>query len=66
MDVDDPDWIDELLGRFLVDVKLKGSDKWQPMPIYYLDGDMTKPFPDWANSALQDVTQIRILFPVSR
>jgi len=59
------DWENKLLERFLVEVKLKGNDHWQPMPVvefddYYLTGDL----PLWANDVLKDVTNIRILFPV--
>ena len=59
------DWEQKSLSRFLVEVKLHGSEKWQPVLIreyndYYLTGSV----PPWANSALRDVTYIRILFPI--
>lgn len=59
------DWENKLLERFLVEVKLRGKDHWQPMPViefddYYLTGDL----PPWANDALKDVAQIKILFPL--
>ncbi len=54
-------WKDNLLDRFLVQVKLRGSDRWKPMPAYVLD--LRRPLPKWADTALQDVTAIRILFP---
>ena len=65
-DLEDDDWRNKLLDRFLVEVKLKGSDAWQPMPVcdfdeYYLTGEI----PAWAADALSNVTHIRILFPVS-
>lgn len=64
MDLDSPDLINDLLGRFIVDVKLSGSDQWQPMPSFWIDPDLNKPLPEWANTALKNVTHIRILFPV--
>jgi hypothetical protein len=61
------DWEDKLLDRFLVEVMLRGSDKWQPIPIWeYNEFYLTGPVPGWANSALRDVTKIRILFPIDR
>lgn len=65
-DIDSPKWLDELLNRFIVDVKLEGSDSWQPMPSFFLDPDLSKTLPEWSASALKDVTHIRILFPVER
>ncbi len=64
MDLESETWTKDLLSRFLVDVKMKGSDKWVPMPAYSVDPDYSKDLPEWANSALQDVTHVRILFPV--
>ncbi|MDD5593661.1 MAG: hypothetical protein PHG97_02825 [Candidatus Margulisbacteria bacterium] len=59
------DWRDKLLSRFLVEVKLKGSDKWQPMPAYeFEEYNLTGDVPAWANTALSNVTAIRILFPI--
>jgi hypothetical protein len=58
------DWESKLLDRFLVEVKLKGSDKWQPVPIWeYNDYYLTGSVPPWANNALAKVEAIRILFP---
>ena len=48
--------------RFLVEVKLDGSDAWQPMPIFSIAKN--RPLPNWANNALEKVTAIKILFPV--
>jgi hypothetical protein len=64
-DVEDEKWQEKLLDRFLVEVKIKGKDSWQPMPVwefdeYYLTGEI----PAWANDALSNITHIRILFPV--
>ncbi|MCX5750599.1 MAG: hypothetical protein NT099_02865 [Candidatus Saganbacteria bacterium] len=56
------DWENRLLKRFLVDVKIKGSDKWQPVPAFSVDPN--KALPAWADRCLENVTQIRILFPV--
>ncbi|MEK7375960.1 MAG: hypothetical protein AABZ57_02160 [Candidatus Margulisiibacteriota bacterium] len=54
----------DLLERFIVDVKYAGEDDWVPMPRIWLDPDLNKPLPSWANSALKNITHIRILFPV--
>lgn len=64
-DLESSQWENKLLERFLVDVKYRGSDKWQPMPAYsfddyYLTGDV----PKWADNALENVAYIRILFPI--
>ena len=64
MDLDSPRFIDDLLARFIVDVRLEGSDEWQPMPRLWVDPDMSKPLPQWVFSALKNVTHIRILFPI--
>jgi len=63
-DWESPDWLRLATSRIQVDVKIKESRNWQPMPVYHLDPDLSKPFPDWANTALQDVTHIRIVLPV--
>lgn len=64
-DLDAENWDRRLLERFLVEVKLKGNDHWQTMPVYafddyYLSGDL----PEEANDALSRVTSVKILFPV--
>jgi len=61
-DIAAADWEEKLLSRFLVDVKYKGSDIWQPMPIYSLKRKF--PLPRWASSAFDKVSHFRILFPV--
>ena len=63
-DIMDADWDSKALSRFLVEVKLKGDDSWRVMPSFSLDPDLGKPLPIWANRALENVTEIRILFPV--
>jgi hypothetical protein len=63
-DLDDPDWGNKVLQTFLVEVKLKGNDHWQPMPKYSIDPDLRKPLPGWANDAFRNVTHFRILFPI--
>jgi hypothetical protein len=65
-DLEEEDWERRLLERCLVEVKLKGSDKWRPMPAkeiddYYRTGSL----PGWAGSALENVEKVRILFPVA-
>jgi hypothetical protein len=61
-DIEKPDWKKRLLQRFLVEVKYKDSNDWKPMPVYYMD--LNKPLPKWANTAMEGVTHIRILFPI--
>jgi hypothetical protein len=63
-DIEKPDWEKRLLERFLVEVKYKDKEGWQMMPVYYLS--LNKPLPKWANTAMDNVSQIRILFPVYR
>jgi len=59
-----PDWQERLLSRFLVEVR-RDSDIWGPCPAFSLEPDLSLPLPDWANSALADVSEIRLFFPVS-
>ncbi len=61
-DIYRPDWYDRFLQRFLVEVKYAGKDRWQAMPIFYLQRDV--PLPGWANTALKNVSHFRIIFPV--
>ncbi|HEY3379364.1 MAG TPA: hypothetical protein VGL77_17945, partial [Armatimonadota bacterium] len=58
-----PDWRQRVASRVLVDVRMNNGP-WQPMPHFTLDPDLNKPFPTWANTALQDMTHLRILLPV--
>jgi hypothetical protein len=62
------DWESRLLARFLVDVTTgdgqRSGPDWQPMPCRRLAADPTVPLPEWADSALGQVTRIRILFPL--
>ncbi len=62
-DLSGPDWLRKVTDRTSVEVRLNGGP-WQPMPEFALDPDMSKPFPDWANTALVNVTHIRINLPV--
>jgi hypothetical protein len=59
-----PDWRERLLGRFLAEVQLNNGP-WCPIPAFnlnpYLQGDL----PAWADSALAEVTAVRILFPLN-
>ena len=64
LDLDSDRIVQDLLERFIVDVKYVGQDDWVPMPRIWLDPDLTKPLPSWANSALKNISHIRILFPV--
>ena len=54
---------EKLLERFLVDVQLAENGPFVPIPIHYLHPDLKRPLPEWANGALKNVRQIRILFP---
>lgn len=61
-DLQHPDWQKNLLKRTLVQAK-KGSDsKWDTLPAFNFDPD--KPLPPAANTALKDITEIKIIFPV--
>lgn len=62
-DIDSPTLIKDMLGKTIVDVKLEGKEGWQPMPSYWLEPEV---LPEWAGSALKNVQQIRILFPVEQ
>ncbi|MHB9110040.1 MAG: hypothetical protein ACYDCO_23555 [Armatimonadota bacterium] len=59
-----PDWLRLATSRVQVDVKYADSKEWQPMPSFHIDPDLSKPFPEWANTALEKVTVIRIVLPV--
>jgi len=63
-DLEGDDWEEKLLSRFLVEVKMEGKDQWQPMPIFTLYRKF--PLPKWANSALDRVSHLRILFPIEK
>lgn len=60
--LDEDNWEQRLLSRFLVEVKLKGEDNWRAMPSLALDRN--KELPKWAASALDKVSYFRILFPI--
>lgn len=59
-----PDWLRLATSRVQVDVQYEDSTEWQPMPSFHIDPDLSKPFPEWANTALEKVTVIRIVLPV--
>lgn len=61
-DIDQPNWKKRLLERFLVEVKYKGENAWKPMPAYYVK--QGAPLPKWANTAMEDISHIRMLFPI--
>lgn len=54
-------WQEKLLKRFLVDVKIKGREGWQSMPVYGQNPD--EDLPDEAVTFMKNVEKIRILFP---
>jgi len=64
-DLQNPDPIEGLAGRFIFEVKLrdkKGAlSDWKPMPSLWLRDKL--PLPNWANSALKDMAELRIRFP---
>ncbi|MBU1616662.1 MAG: hypothetical protein KKF06_02615 [Candidatus Margulisbacteria bacterium] len=60
---DDENWEKKLLSRFLVEVKYTGEENWQAMPSLSLDRN--KSLPKWADTALDKVSDIRILFPIT-
>ena len=64
-DVWDEDWLEGLAGRFRFEVKLKGKDgregDWQPMPTLFLEPNAA--LPQWAGTALANMTQLRVVFP---
>ncbi len=62
-DIERADWLNRLEDRTHIDMRLKNGP-WQPLPAFTFDPDLSKPFPDWGNTALQDVTHVRITFPV--
>ncbi len=61
-DIESPDWQKKLLERFLVEVQYKDKDTWEPMPENHMS--LSKPLPRWANTAMENVAKIRILFPI--
>lgn len=61
-DIDKPDWKKRLLERMLVEVKYRGEDQWKPMPALYVKQGAA--LPKWANTAMENISHIRILFPV--
>jgi hypothetical protein len=61
-EIEYPDWEKRLLERFLVEVQYKDKDVWEPMPEYHMS--LNKPLPRWADTAMENVSKIRILFPI--
>jgi hypothetical protein len=57
-------WKERMLSRFLVMVKLSDREGWQPMPLFCFHPNVNRPLPDWAASALEKVTEIKISFPM--
>jgi hypothetical protein len=60
-DLDKEDWYKRMVERFLVQCRVNYGD-WQSLPSFtlYLD----RPLPNWAGSAIKDITHFRILFPI--
>lgn len=57
------DAMEGLLGRFRVEVQTKEKADWQPMPQFGMEAGAD--LPQWANTCLSNVTEIRIVFPFS-
>jgi len=55
------DPVEGLAGRFVFEVKVRGSDDWQRMPIWWME--QGAPLAPYAATALANVTHLRILFP---
>lgn len=60
-DVLNPDPIEGLAGRFRFQVRMRGSNQWQPMPMLWMEPNSA--LPSWAGTALSRVTHLRIWFP---
>jgi len=60
-DINNPDPIEGVAGRFYFDVLKHGKTEYEPMPSLWLVA--SKPVPSWAATALSDVEKIRIVFP---
>lgn len=56
-------WQERLASRLLIEARMKNGP-WQPMPSFELNPDLNVPIVEWANSALAEMTHLRILFPV--
>jgi hypothetical protein len=64
-DLEDENWEEKLLSRFLVQVKYEGKEKWKPMPVLEIDDFyLRRRLPSWANTALKNISHFRILFPI--
>ena len=61
-DLEDENWEEKLLSRFLVEVKYEDEEEWEPMPIYSLHRRFR--LPGWAHSAFDKASHFRILFPI--
>ena len=62
---DEADWnsdvMEGLLGRFRFEVKMRGKTEWEAMPSLWMNPNSA--LPQWAGTALKDVTHLRIVFP---
>jgi hypothetical protein len=65
-DLADEEWEEKILGRFLIEGKIKGVEGWQPLPVQeFRNVDLSQKPPLWANKALADLEALRILFPIT-
>lgn len=60
-DLEAPDVVEGLAGRFRFEVKKRGAADYESMPTFWLLPN--KPVPSWAGTCLSDVTHLRIRFP---
>ena len=62
-DVASPDWLHRVTSRTHIEVRMSNGP-WQELPAFAFDPDLNKKFPEWGNTALQDMTHVRICLPV--
>ena len=60
-DLWDKDPMEGLLGRFRFQVKMRGSQVWEPLPMLWMEPKAA--LPKWAATALKNVTHLKIWFP---
>ncbi len=60
-DIQNPDPVEGVAGRFYFDVKKAGKADYEPMPQIWALAN--KPLPSWLGTALGKVEKIRIVFP---
>jgi len=61
-DLNSKDWMNELADQTLVQCRQNKVNDWNSLPIIAVEAD--KPLPNKMNTALKDVTHLRILLPI--